>query len=174
MDIKELLKDRRKGIEITLKSEKYGDIVADLYEEVYFDNESVMDHVETMPGLYAYWSSIYRKLEYELELLEERYKMWYSTVYEAEYSKLWVEMGQTKSKRPTVSSVDNSVRRRKPKAYMRWIARVGRAKYNVNIVKDILKAYDIKSQMLIQTAKHYTTEYSLTDMTIKKLDKLTS
>ena len=32
MDIKELLKDRRKGIEITLKSEKYGDIVADLYE----------------------------------------------------------------------------------------------------------------------------------------------
>ncbi len=174
MDIKELLKGRREGLKITIRSEKYGKIVADLYEELYFDNESVMDHVETISGLYSWWASIYRKLEYELELLEERYKMWYSTIYEVEYRKVWIEMGQAKSKRPTVSSVDSAVRRRKPEAYMKWIRKLGRAKHNVALVKDILKAYDTKSQMLIQAARHYTTELGITDMAIKnkRLDSL--
>lgn len=172
MDIKELLRDRREGIKIKIQSEKYGVIEADLYDETFFDNESVMDHVETIAGLYSWWCSIYRKLEYELELLEERYKMWYSTIYEVEYRRLWVEMGQNKSKRPTGASVDNAVRRRKPKSYMKWMSRLGRGRYNVALVKDILKAYDIKSQMLIQAAKHYTSEYNHTDMAIKKLDSL--
>ena len=159
-DLRKLLRGRRELLKIRVKSPSLGDITADLYDELVFDDDKddLIEHVSTQSGLMAWWTVVYRTLEKDMARLEREYDVWWSSACEQVNQELWESMGQ-KSRKPSVSSVENTTKAKHKSEYMIWHRKLEDMRFKVALLKDIIRFWDEKGRMLVQASKFIKTEY---------------
>ena len=166
MGMKELLKERRSLLIVEFDS-SMGHIVADLYEELYFEQEQILEHMESQAGMLAWWNALYRDMEEKLNECETEYEIWFALRYEVAYRELKDEMGGG-SKKPNISSVENYVRIMNRKKYRDWQRRLRKLRRQSSTLKDVVKWYEEKGMMLVQMAKLASAEMGAIDLHAKK------
>ncbi len=171
MNLSKLLKQRRDLLKVEFHSEQFGLIEADLYDELYFSQGEVFDHMQCQAGMIAWWSAIYRSHEAYLDKLEVDYQVWFSLHYEIEFERLWERLGKTKSRIPSISSVENAVKLKHKRRYKDWQDKIRTVRHEVAELKDIVRWYEEKGMMLIQLAKVSIAELGFTDFRAKKQEE---
>jgi len=171
LTLRELLKKRELGLEVTMDVLEFGHIEANLAEELDFGEHNLEEHIECQASMMAWWGVVLNAKQAEEAKLQGQYDMWYSMAYESEFKRLWAESGNQISKKPNISSVENLVRIRHRKVYLRWQIRLQAVKREVMLLKDVSNWWREKGQMLVQRAKLLSAEMSMTDMNVRKADR---
>ncbi len=171
MRLRELLKERELGLEITMAVPEFGTVAANLAEELNFGDHDLEEHIECQASMMAWWGVVLNAKQAEEAKLQGQYDLWYSMAYESEFKRLWAESGNQISKKPNISSVENMVRIKYRRPYLHWQIRLQAIKREVALLKDISNWWREKGQMLVQRAKLLSAEMSMTDMTIRRADR---
>jgi len=164
MNLRVLLAQRKDLLRIKFSSDKLGDIDVDLFEELNFSIEKGLgEHIEVQAGMCAWWGIMAQVADSELKEFEQDYDAWHTPRYEKEYDRLWREMDYKTSQKPNINSVDNAVKIRHRNAYNLWQGKLRDARLRASILKDAVKWWSEKGQMLVQAAKIKVTEMGTTD-----------
>lgn len=154
MRLKELLQSRFDGLKIQVELNKAGLINADLGNELYFDIDSdLADQFECQAGMLAWWDTLRLEAEKELNELELQYNAWYSTFFDLVSNQLWSKTDYSKSTKPTNAQVEVGIRSRRRDDYLDWNRKLNKAKEKVDLLKSIVKWFEEKGMMLVQSVK---------------------
>ena len=154
--LREILDSRRHMLKISLNlDEGDGKIDLDLYDELSFNQDNILDHVENHGALVAWYSTIHLETERRLATLQREYDVWYARQYEDQYRDL---SGDGK-KKPNINSVANAVMLENREVYNEFHENLETARYQVAILQSVCRWLQEKGQMLIQACKYYALEY---------------
>lgn len=170
-NLREFLEKHRDLLQIHIESEQLGVIEEDLFSQLYFSEDDIAEHIECQAAAVAWWGVVCRVAESEYARLQHDYDMWHIPLYEREYERLWAELGYARSNKPNISSVENAVKLARKRMYSEWQRRLREAKKQVAILKDVLRWWEEKGQMLVQAAKYITAEMNFTDFHVRKEEK---
>ena len=143
-------------LKISLNLEEGAESVnLDLFDELSFNQENILDHVENHSALIAWYSNIHLEAERRLATLQREYDVWYAGQYENQYR----DLGQNGKKKPNINSVENAVMLQNREVYNEFHENLETARYQVAILQSVCRWFQEKGQMLIQACKYYALEY---------------
>lgn len=151
--IKDILQCRKEHLKFDVEVPGGGIMDVDLYDELVFSEEDLMDHLICQAGLMSWWTSISLRLESQLRNLKRQYEVWRSPKYERAQNYLSQEM-----KNPTVKSIENFLRVRYKKEYNQWQEEIEKLESKLEFVKVVPSLFKEKGQMMVQAAKYKTSE----------------
>lgn len=151
--IKDILQRRKEHLKFDVEVPGGGIMDVDLYDELVFSEEDLMDHLICQAGLMSWWTSISLRLESQLRGLKRQYERWYLPKYERARNYLYQE-----KKNPTVKSIENCLKVMNSEEYDQWQEEMEKLESKLEFVKEIPSFFKEKGQMMVQTAKYRTSE----------------
>lgn len=152
--LRDLLEKRREELKvICVVGDKEYDV--DLYDELaILPGDDILEHIDTYPGLLAWWGLLLIRAQDRFRAIEERYNMWWAETYEKEYKRLQQEEG----KRPNINSVENAILLKYQKEYLMRRTELDSARQAVQVLEFAVECLQEKGQMIIQRSKQRMAE----------------
>ena len=147
MSLKAILEQRRKSLKVSIDMENFKAEI-DLYDELYFNEENLEEHIECHSAILSWWSTVYREAEFQHNKLKNDFDAWYASRYERSSSNL-----RSKGEKPSINTIQNTTIIDNYKDHKEWRNSLEKSRRQVAVLSDLVGALKEKSQMLSQSAR---------------------
>ena len=140
--LKDILRDRQKSFNVEIQAGEES-VTIDLASELYFDENTIKEAIECQAAMVSWYSSLLSVAEKESRRAERRFEIWWADTYNEHFSIL-SETG----KKPSTTSVENSVKR--TKEYEIWNTRIDSCKHKASVMRAVIDLWKEKGIMMGQ------------------------
>lgn len=154
----DLMRSRRDEMVVRIR-QRGGTVSVNMYDELTPDETDLNTEFSALPGQIAYWATVVGKYDQLYGRMQREYDTWHADLYEQMFTLLEKETGR----KPNISSVEYMVINRNREEYNRWQEELGQVKADLESIRSMVPALNVKSRCLQQLAQRQSMEFSSTD-----------
>jgi len=118
------------------------------------NQDTLTEHMATLPSSYSWWSVVYEQASAELNMLRLDYEIWYNEQYVIQ-----AEAASGQGKRATIKDIESAVSL--CPEYKERNHAILLSQRDVSLLKQILSAFQMKHDACVQLGAHYRREMDM-------------